>query len=717
MSGAEIDAIVALAAKLKRTAQVASQRRVLLLSGAVDWCRSVAQIALPDPDTLWISDAAPAGNRCLPVSKARLLLGRDVADLVIDAHSGFDPDAFGAASGSLCGGGLLVLLTPPLAEWPATPDPQNTRIAVLPYAPEQLTGRFLQRLVRIFTSSDDLVRVAQGKPLPSVPALTSTVPVAPPAGPYGSVEQQQAVAAIRHMAGGHRHRPLVISADRGRGKSSALGLAAAQLLLEAPHTLLVTAPRAAAVDTLFAQARRHLPGAQQTPGRLCWNGGELRFVAPDALIHAHPDADLLLVDEAAGIPLPMLEALLQAYTRTVFASTVHGYEGSGRGFTLKFRAVLERCTPGWRSLDMDTPIRWAPGDPLERLVYHSLLLQADSGAETAVSAVNMATCRFARLDRDALVRDEGALAQWFGLLVQAHYRTRPFDLRHLLDGPNLELYALYHGTTLVAAAVLAREGELDETLAQSVFAGERRVQGHLLPQSLVANLGIIAAAGLRYGRIMRIAVHPALQGQGLGSQLLSHIEVAAQAAGLDWLGTSFGMSAGLVDFWKSNEYQPVRLGMRREASSGSYSVLMLKPLCVAAAAMMAQARQRFQRQFQYQLVDSHRELDADLVARLQVADTPVVSATLEESDWREIHAFAYAHRGYEDSALAIGKLVQLHLSSPDRELSGTQHEVLVRRVLQHQPWGALVATMGLEGKASALALARDAVAILLRRLA
>ncbi|MCG7973391.1 MAG: DUF1726 domain-containing protein, partial [Candidatus Thiodiazotropha taylori] len=34
-----------------------------------------------------------------------------------NAFSGFDPDAFGAVSGTLTGGGLLLLLTPSLDHW------------------------------------------------------------------------------------------------------------------------------------------------------------------------------------------------------------------------------------------------------------------------------------------------------------------------------------------------------------------------------------------------------------------------------------------------------------------------------------------------------------------------------------------------------------------------------------------------------------------------
>jgi tRNA(Met) cytidine acetyltransferase len=86
-------------------------------------------------------------------SKVSRLLGQELQVLVIDAYDGFDPDAVGAAVGALVGGGLLLLLTPPLAQWRDYPDPQHARITVAPYGPEAVTGRLLQRQARLHAHS------------------------------------------------------------------------------------------------------------------------------------------------------------------------------------------------------------------------------------------------------------------------------------------------------------------------------------------------------------------------------------------------------------------------------------------------------------------------------------------------------------------------------------------------------------------------------------
>jgi tRNA(Met) cytidine acetyltransferase len=349
---------------------------------------------------------------------------------------------------------------------------------------------------------------------------------------------------------------------------------------------------------------------------------------------------------------------------------------------------------------------------LEATVNRLLLLDAEIVAADTLVDLEPALCRFECLDRDALAEDEPTLRQLFGLLVLSHYRTRPFDLRHLLDGPNLEVYVLRHGNAVLATALLAREGELAGELAGAIFRGERRVQGHLLPQSLVANLGLESAAALRYGRLMRIAVHPRLQGRGLGSSLLAHIEEAARRSGLDWLGSSFGLAPELLDFWQGNGYQPVRIGMRREASSGAPSALLLRPLSPAADALMIQARQRFQEQLPWQLADSHRMLEAALVRRLWPPGPG--SSPLTAGDLYELEGFAFARRGYEDSALAIGRLVHARLGDAVAQalLSDVQFELLLRRVLQHQDWDQIAQALALAGRAEALAGLRGAIAAL-----
>ena len=95
-------------------------------------------------------------------------------------------------------------------------------------------------------------------------------------------------------------------------------------------------------------------------------------MVPSELVDELPNASCVLVDEAAALPIPLLRRLLARYSRIVFATTVHGYEGTGRGFAIRFRAHLDDRAPDWRQLKMTTPIRWAPGSPSNRRGHFEL---------------------------------------------------------------------------------------------------------------------------------------------------------------------------------------------------------------------------------------------------------------------------------------------------------------------------------------------------------
>lgn len=52
-------------------------------------------------------------------------------------------------------------------------------------------------------------------------------------------------------------------------------------------------------------------------------------------------ADLLVVDEAAAIPLPIVKKMLGSYI-VFLSSTVNGYEGTGRSLSLKLMSQLKK---------------------------------------------------------------------------------------------------------------------------------------------------------------------------------------------------------------------------------------------------------------------------------------------------------------------------------------------------------------------------------------
>lgn len=622
----------------------------------------------------WCGADAPAGWTTVAPRQARRQLGGECDLLVFDARAGFDADAFGALSGAVVGGGALLLLTPPPGDWPA--------------------GRFAARWLRLLLATGER------------PPATASPVAAPPA--EGSdpaaltADQARAVAAVLRVARGHRRRPLVLTADRGRGKSAALGIAAARLLQQGATRVLVTAPRSAAAASLFGQVERLL-GTRHPAG--------LAFVAPDALLRQPQPAELLLVDEAAALPVPLLEGLLRRHARIAFATTVHGYEGTGRGFAVRFRQVLDTLTPGWRELRLQAPVRWAPDDPLEAFSFAALLLDAAPAEATAVAGATPASCRFGALDRDALAADEPLLRELFGLLVLAHYQTRPSDLQRLLDDPAVTVWAARHASHLVAAAVVVQEGGLTPVLAQEVAAGRRRPAGHLLPQALALHEGCTAALPLRYARVMRIAVHPAAQRRGLGQTLLATL--ARESPRVDFLGTSFGATSELLRFWQGAGLLPVRVGVQRDAASGTHSVLLLRPLGAPAAQLFEALRARFLEQLPYRLADGLDDLEPALLAALARGAPAPLPLPQEQAD---LAAYASGRRDYAGVLAALWRGAWHALANDGAAaLSAAERDALVRRVLQKRPWAEVAALQGVPGRSQIEAQLRAGAAALLRR--
>lgn len=681
------------ASALISACRAAYQRRVVVLTGERDWCLRQAAILvgqLPSTAIAWLgsrSFAEIAPQHAMPGGPS---LGGEVDALVIDAWDGFDPDAFGASIGAVHGGGLVLLLAPPLAEWPDYADPAADRIAAYPHTYGQLTGRYLRRLARIIRSSEDALLLEPHTPLPRL----ASSPISPPEYPaiealeLPTPDQRHAITAIWRCARGHRRRPVVLTSDRGRGKSAALGIAAARLLRGGLQRIIVTAPSLASAATVFRHARCQLPDAHAGRGYISTGGGALEFVAPDALLGRAESADLLLVDEAAAIPTAVLSTLLGRYTRIVFASTVHGYEGAGRGFALRFRQVLDQKTPGWQGHWLEAPIRWAADDPAERFVFKALLLNALPAPAAALAGASAERCPIEALDRDLLVSDERTLNELFGLLVLAHYRTTPGDLRQLLDAPELTVWVLRHRGHVAAAALLIDEGGFPAELAEAIWLGLRRPRGHLVAQSLAAHAGLAQAPTLFGRRVLRIAVHPACQRRGLGTRLLSRVFSDADGSGIDYLAAAFGATQALVHFWARLGLRTVRLGNHREASSGNHSAIMLRPLSEAGKRLVNIAGARFAERFPTLLNEPLRDLDPALALMLLQHLGASATASPATDDWEDLLAFGFGRRQYADTLVSLQRLTRYTLTNPQLSaaLSHSQQCVLLARILQQRQW-------------------------------
>ncbi|MFB6218323.1 MAG: tRNA(Met) cytidine acetyltransferase TmcA, partial [Halobacteriaceae archaeon] len=611
--------------------------------------------------------------------------------------------------GAVDGGGLLLVLAPPLDGWPDRRDGFDEGLAVPPATVADVSGRFRARLVRtlrahrgVAVADADTGSVeADGNtdPPPRRPADPVEAPPDarfPPAAYEAcrSADQADAVAALEALLS--PPAAVVVTADRGRGKSSAAGLAAGALAHRGLDAL-VTAPEYRSAAEVFARARELLGrlGAVEADGdpprRLDAGDGTVRFLPPGAAADLPGNPDAVVVDEAAALPVRHLEAYLGA-DRVAYATTVHGYEGAGRGFDVRFRDRLADYRHAVTEVSMTEPIRYAAGDPVEAWAFHALALDARPAVEPLVADATPDSVTYERIDRDALARDENRLREVFGLLVAAHYRTEPDDLARMLDAPNVSVRALLHRGHAVSVALLAREGGLDAATRSEMYEGGR-VRGNMLPDVLASQLRDEDAPALEGVRVMRIATHHAARSRGLGSRLLSAVRADLDC---DWLGAGFGATPDLLSFWADNGFSTVSLSTTRNDRSGEYSAVVLDPLSPAGRALCDRHAAWFADRVGAVLGDALGDLDPDVAVAAMRACDASVGLSLSERSWRLVAGAAYGPALYDVDPGPFRRVAVKHLVDPadPGALSARERRLLVRKVLQGHAWDGVADDLG-----------------------
>ncbi len=649
---------------------------------------------------LWVGGDAPACFDGVAPVGARRLLGRSFDAVVLDAHGGVDADLLGRVHGLVWGGGALIVRRPRVG---VLPTAGRGALVVAPFGEEDVGLRFERR----FEAA--LARAPQAE---TVGAAVHAL--------HGTAEQHAVVARLVGAFGDSAPSTVALLADRGRGKSSALGLAIRAAREVAPLRVAVTAEAPGAAAEVF----RFATGAPTPPA-----GDGLRFVPPMALARGEVEADVIVVDEAAQLPVALLQRIAVAHpaARLAFATTAHGYEGTGRGFVLRFLAWARAQPRTFALLTLRDPIRWDAGDPLERFVFDALLLDAEpapapslspspSPSPSAAPSPSPPSPTLAApdaihhvvYDRDDLAADEATLRQVFGLLVHAHYRTTPGDLHRLLDAPNLRVHALTLDDRVVAASLVALEGGLDAAAGVAVARGETRLRGHALVEMLAGHAGHVEAAGLRIVRSVRIAAHPDLRRLGLASRLVDAVHATYAP---DLFGTLFGATPALLRFRREVGYSLARVGVSAGSHSGEPGVVMLRPVSPAAEDLLGALRADLARDLplQLELMQAGDEvvLEPALVAALS-ADLPAPTPRSPTARDALVRAYAFGPRPFEAVASAV---VDFALAHADRlaGLSPAERAVLEARALHRRGWADTTAAAGLDSPRAAMRALRRAV--------
>ncbi|KAL2712670.1 RNA cytidine acetyltransferase [Vespula squamosa] len=362
-----------------------------------------------------------------------------------------------------------------------------------------------------------------------------------------------------------------LTAARGRGKSAALGLAIAGAISFGYSNIYISSPSPENLNTLFEFVfkgfdalgyQEHLDYGLVQSTNPEFNKATVRVnVFRDhrqTIQYIHPtdthklnQAELLVIDEAAAIPLPYVKAMLGPYL-IFLASTINGYEGTGRSLSLKLLQQLRTQTVGSNShgkndkeqnektligrqlyeITLEESIRYKSGDAVEQWLIELLCLNATTYSPILSGCPPPDACQLYYINRDTLFSYHKAselfLQKLVALYVASHYKNSPNDLQMMSDAPAHHLFCLLGPVDInrkalpeiLAVIQVCLEGEVSKaTIADGLGRG-RRAAGDLIPWTIAQQYQDQDFPTLAGARIVRIATHPDYQGMGYGTRAL-----------------------------------------------------------------------------------------------------------------------------------------------------------------------------------------------------
>ncbi|KAF6776858.1 hypothetical protein AHF37_05375 [Paragonimus kellicotti] len=359
---------------------------------------------------------------------------------------------------------------------------------------------------------------------------------------------------------------VIVTAGRGRGKSAALGLGLAAAIESGLPNLYVTAPSPENLCTLMQFSIRGLMafGYEEHQDYIVTKSSDPEYNSAVIRIDVHrqnhrqslvylppwemanqlagggQQADLVCVDEAAAIPLTLVRLFINGPRLVFMASTINGYEGTGRSLSLKLiKQLRSECKLSDVSLrlqskpnlnvvsntrltkDMDVPlgksfrsantlrvlyevtlneaIRYASGDPVEAWLNELLCLDCgssliqDVGINPNAYYPPVDQCQLYYVNRDTLFAyhksTELFLHRLMALYVASHYKNSPNDLQLLSDAPAHHIFCLlapYNPESGKVPEVLCvlqvcLEGQINKNLVLRSLSRGLRPSGDLIP--------------------------------------------------------------------------------------------------------------------------------------------------------------------------------------------------------------------------------------------
>lgn len=352
---------------------------------------------------------------------------------------------------------------------------------------------------------------------------------------------------------------VALTAARGRGKSAALGIAIAAAIAYGYSNIFVTSPSPENLKTLFEfifKGFDALKYKDQVDYEIVQSTNPafnkaivrvnifrehrqtIQYIQPQDY-QKLGQAELLVIDEAAAIPLPIVKKLLGPYL-VYISSTINGYEGTGRSLSLKLiQELREKSSQStnksgrkFYEIKLEEPIRYGENDHVEKWLYDVLCLGATTATQITNKCPHPSDCSLYYVNRDTLFSynpaSEAFLHNMMSLYVASHYKNTPNDLQIMSDAPNHHLFVLLgpideNTTTLpdiYTVIQVGLEGNINkETVVANLIRGQSPT-GDLIPYLISRQYQETDFGTLSGARIVRIATHPDYIGTGYGQRAM-----------------------------------------------------------------------------------------------------------------------------------------------------------------------------------------------------
>ncbi len=596
------------------------------------------------------------------------LLGREFKAGIVSLDGMVRPTIVAAVAEAVRGGGFLAVVGGPPGSWS--------------WGPRDGLG-FYDSYVRSSIGSCRLHAYIEDGKLVSMRLDVGRPPRVPGGGEYrprriprklaaaaANIDQARAIDAMAMFLHG-RARSFMLTGDRGRGKSYALGLflayAAWSRGIGRVSVLVPSIGQGQSLQRGLLEGLRVL-GLRDRVRVVEGREGVVRVSGPWFRVSLEtPEtvepSPLLVVDEAASIGPARVRRLSWRSGKTIVSTTIHGYEGSGRVFATLVEGFLPRPITGYR---IDIPVRYPSGDPLEEWVYDVFMLRPDPPELDGEVDVDRVDYRL--VSREELAGDRRLLASIYGALALAHYRMTPDSILLLLEAPHHTVHVLEYDDSIVAVVEIVDEDKGGEeaalaTKALSLASGSR-------PQ--------------RVARVSRIAVLPVLQRRGLGSRLLGHVEEWMRREGYRIAATVYSRHE-VAGFWLRNGYRLVYVSPRYNRYTGEKNLAMAKPLVDDAVDHVALAECEARIRLLEAAPSIYRDVSAETMALLLSVDptgcrhpgnplSPGMKARLE--------AYQAGGLELEQAFDAVSRVARVVLAGRGHGLGEKEAQALAARVLQ-----------------------------------